>query len=70
MYFDELEKAILGVPSPEDLGRQFLLQVTAVSEFSNDTLSHAKDLFAVNVEEDNVHSPTSATPLKVRAIIS
>ena len=67
MYFNEQLKALQGIAEAGDIGRQFLLEVTAISQFSNDTLSHAKDIFAVNVAEDNVHSPTTATPLKVTA---
>ena len=51
------------------LDGNFLWNVTAISQFTNDTLSHAKDIFAVNVAEDNVHSQTTATPLKVIAFI-
>ena len=69
MHFNEELKALQGIASTDDIGRQFLMEVTAISQFSNDTLSHAKDIFAVNVAEDNVHSQTTATPLKVIAFI-
>ena len=69
MHFNEELKALQGVASTDDIGRQFLMEVTAISQFTNDTLSHAKDIFAVNVAEDNVHSQTTATPLKVIAFI-
>ena len=67
MHFNEKLKALQGIASTDDIGRQFLMEVTAISQFTNDTLSHAKDIFAVNVAEDNVHSQTTATPLKVIA---
>ena len=69
MHFNEELKALQGIASTDDIGRQFLMEVTAISQFTNDTLSHAKDIFAVNVAEDNVHSQTTATPLKVTAFI-
>ena len=65
LYFNEELKALQGIAGTDDIGRQFLMEVTAISHFTNDTLSHAKDIFAVNVAEDNAHSQTSATPLKV-----
>ena len=65
MHFNEELKALQGIAGADDIGRQFLLEVTAISHFTNDTLSHAKDIFAVNVAEDSTHAQTTATPLKV-----
>ena len=64
MYYDASRATLYGIPSQDELGSTFYIEVHGLGRFTNDTLSHAKDVFVINVVEDNTHPGTSATPLK------
>ena len=64
LHFDPATNSLQGVPSPDDLGHQLYIEVTAEGQVTKDTLSRAKDIFAIKVVEDNVHSESNAVPLK------
>ena len=64
LYYDAASHSLRGIPSQEEAGTSLFIQVQAMGQFSNDTLSTAKDVFALNIVEDGSHSATSATPLK------
>jgi dystroglycan 1 len=63
LLYDDASKTLRGIPGEDEAGQQYFIEVTAISQISNDTLSHAKDIFTINVAEDNPPA-TSATPLK------
>ncbi len=63
LLYDDVTNTLRGIPGDDEAGQQYFIEVTAISQFSNDTVSHAKDVFMINVAEDNAPA-TSATPLK------
>ena len=63
LLYDDDTNTIRGIPGEDEAGQQYFIEVTAISQITNDTLSHAKDIFTINVAEDNAPA-TSATPLK------
>ena len=63
MTFDPDTHTLRGIPTEEEGGLQQTIEVTAIQRHDEDTASHAKDLFTINILEDD--TPVSAaTPLK------
>lgn len=62
LHFDQDANSLKGVPSTDDLGHLFYIQVTAKGQGVNNSQSEATDIFAIRVIKDDVHS--DAIPLK------
>ena len=64
LQFEPETKTLVGLPSLDDVGQQYYIEVTAINHWHNDTSAQAKDIFGLKVVEDKVHLDSGAVPLK------
>ena len=64
LEFEPDTQTLVGLPSLDEIGQQYYIEVTAINHYDNDSSAQAKDIFGLKVVEDKVHLDSGAVPLK------
>ncbi|KAK2158029.1 hypothetical protein LSH36_178g01025 [Paralvinella palmiformis] len=62
LEYDEQERTLKGIPSTNEVGKEFFLEVFPVKDLDNTT--DVSDIFSVKIRADSPHDDTTAVPVK------